>query len=178
LTFAAGLIGAHVVPAVAVWAVLGVLLSFVPGPVALTAVVLYATLHGLAETLDLPIRPPGVDWQVPSSWLRGRGSAARLAIWGGALGPGLFTRNPFAGMWFALFALMVVDGLVFGAAAGAVVGLVHGTARAAGVLANLRHQHSPRLPWHMMMSQMRFRLADGLGLLGAGALIVTVAVAS
>ncbi len=169
------MICAHAAPAVVIWAALGALLTFAPSGMAVVAVVTYAAVHGLAETLDLPIRAPGLEWQVPSSWLRGRGPSARLAIWGATLGPGLFTRNPFAGMWFALFALATIDGARFGAAAGAAVGVAHGVARALGILANQAHQDSPRLPWLMMITQMRFRLGDGLGLLFAAGMVAVAA---
>jgi hypothetical protein len=170
--FGASLIGAHVAPAAAVWAALGALLALVPQLVAVIAVVVYAMLHGLAETLDLRLDAPGINWQVPSSWLRGRRLAAHVAIWGTTLGPGLVTRNPYAGMWFILFALAAVDRPELGAVIGAIVGVVHGTARALGILANHADRYSPELPWRMMITQMRVRLADGIGLLAAAGAIV------
>ncbi len=43
-------------------------------------------------------RLPGSNWAVPSRWIAGRGNLGRTLIWGLTLGPGLMTRNSYAGM--------------------------------------------------------------------------------
>ena len=159
-------------PAAAVWAVLGALLTLAPQLVAVVAVVGYAMLNGLAETLDLRLGWLGVEWHVRSSCVRGCRSATHVAIWCAVRGPGLVTRNHYAGIWFTLFALASIQRPESGAAVGAIVGVVHGAARALGILANHADRHSPELPWRMMITQMRFRLADGIALLAAAGAIL------
>jgi hypothetical protein len=173
--FTLAVVAAHVIPAIAVWTIVGSVLTRMPQPVAVVMAVAYALVHGAAETFDLRLRPPGIEWQVPSTWLRGRGNGARILIWGAILGPGIATRNPYAGMWFVPILLATVDQPSTGALAGALVGLIHGTARAFGVLANQRDQDSPELPWRMMISQMRFRRVDGAALLAAAAALLATA---
>lgn len=171
LLFALTLHAAHIAPAVAVWAALGAVLALVPRPVGVVIAVVYALAHGLAETMELPIRPPEIGWAVPSTWLRGRSWAAQALIWGTTLGPGLATRNPYAGMWFVPLLLATTGNPLVGGIAGGLVGLAHGAARAAGILANHRHRESCELPWRMMMLNLRVRRIDGIGLLLAAAMV-------
>ncbi|HEX6683439.1 MAG TPA: hypothetical protein VF062_11615 [Candidatus Limnocylindrales bacterium] len=132
----------------------------------------YALAHGIAETLGLPLRAPGLGWEVPAAWLKGRGRAKRILIWGATLGPGLVTRNPYAGMWFVPLLLATTTADPFpAAAAGAFIGLAHGTARAAGIIANRRGEDC-QLPWRMTITRIRFRLADGLCLLFAAGVVI------
>ena len=172
--FAAGLVAAHAIPAALVWAVIAAAAVPLPDGIATILALVYALAHGLSETLGLPLRAPGIGWEVPAAWLKGRGRAGRILVWGATLGPGLVTRNPYAGMWFLplLLATTAAD-LFSAAAAGALVGLAHGTARAIGILANHRSEGCD-LPWRMAVTQMRFRLADGLGLLFAAAVVAVL----
>jgi len=172
--FAVSVVAAHAVPAALVWAVIAAAANPLPDGVATILALGYALAHGVAETVGLPLRAPGVGWEVPAVWLKGRGRAGRILIWGATLGPGLVTRNPYAGMWLLpLLLTTTTTDPVSAAAAGAFVGLAHGTARAIGILANHRGD-SCDLPWRMAVTQMRFRLADGLALLFAAAVVATL----
>ena len=53
--------------------------------------------------------PPGRGWQVPQTMLIDASPRRRLAVWGALLGPGLLTRNPFAGFGLLPFAVAAVD---------------------------------------------------------------------
>jgi hypothetical protein len=118
----------------------------------------------------LPIRAPTLRWQVPSQWFGGRSPIAQMIIWGTSLGPGIVTRNPYAGMWLVPFMLASVGGAEVGAAVGAIAGASHGLARAAGVLRNSRLGGS-RAHFEIMTSQVSLRVFDGMGLLFAAGLL-------
>lgn len=169
--FATGLVAANAVPGALVWSALGTILGAIPQQIAIAMSVCYAIVYGSVEALGWPLRAPGLEWQVPSNWLRDRGLAARVAIWVGILGPGIVTRNPFAGMGFLATLLAMTTGPTAGAATGAGIGLVHGVTRAIGVLRD-QAQRSPTLPWKLVLVRARWRTADGLVMLwAAGALL-------
>ena len=174
ILFATCLVLAHVVPAAVVWAVIGAGLAAVPTSVGLLLAIVYAGVHGCAETFGLRLRAPEVSWAVPSAWLRGRSPAVQAAIWGVTLGPGLVTRNPYAGMWFVPLLLALGGDPASGVVAGVLVGATHGVARAAGILANHRRRESAALPWEMMILHMRIRRMDGIALLFAAAGLVAI----
>ncbi len=56
-------------------------------------------IFGLCEVLRIPFRQLGLSWQVPGSWVTGRTAVTQTIIWGACLGPGLMTKNPYAGTW-------------------------------------------------------------------------------
>jgi hypothetical protein len=137
----------------------------------MTAITAYALLFGTFEILRVPVGPPSARWQVPSGWIRGRRPFVRAAIWGSTLGPGIVTRNPYAGMWLVLPLLALLPNPETGAVAGALVGLAHGLGRALGIVANVRTLDSCS---HIMMmgATIRWRLIDGfLSLLTAGVML-------
>jgi hypothetical protein len=162
---------AHALPALVVWGALGAGLGTLGPSRAVQAVtVAYAILYGVAETLRLPLRPPSLRWQVPSTWVRERTSRARIVIWGAILGPGVVTRNPYAGMWLVPLALALVGDVRAGLACGLVAGAAHGAARAYGLRSNIRSDRG-RTDFALVADQLRWRLVDGLALLFAAGII-------
>ncbi len=101
-------------------------MAFVPFAPALVAVLVYAVTYGLAETMRLPLRAPESRWQVPSTWVAGRTSQKRAVVWGVMLGPGVLTRNPYAGMWLVPLLLAVIASPALGAIAGGLVAMPGG----------------------------------------------------
>jgi hypothetical protein len=162
-------LAAYTAPATATWVAIGMLLQpLSERPRALASLAaLYALRYGLAETLDFPLQPPGLRWQVPARWIKGQPLALRVLTWGALLGPGLVTRNPYAGLWLVPFLVglnghLVVAGLV---------GAAHGGARALGVLHNHRRvcDMADVTTWQALW---HWRLWDGaLLLIGAGGLV-------
>lgn len=127
------------IPGALVWAVGVLLLRFaIPAAVLVGIALPYAFAYGVVELLRLPIQAPESHWQVPSSWISGRGHAARAAVWGGILGPGIVTRNPFAGMWLFPILAAAAGPPATAFIVGGVCGFLHGTARAVGVLRHVR----------------------------------------
>lgn len=160
-----------------VWGLLSLALSplaDIPFLLLLLALV-YALWFGVRETLGLHHRLLGLIWQVPSGWIRGRSAGTRAIIWGVTLGPGLVTKNPYAGMWLLplLVALIALNRTpLVTVAVGVAVGAAHGGARAIGVLRN-RKCIAVDASAHMkiLQSQEHWQYFDGLALLlAAGAL--------
>lgn len=120
-------------------------------------------MYGVAESTYTPVHAIELRWQVPSNWVRRRSELQRMAIWGAALGPGLVTRNPYAGM-ACLPLLVVLQPTVTASVLLAMsVGTVHAAARAVAVARMARcHAQSP-IP--LMGAQIGWRQADGLILL-------------
>ncbi|MDQ3915674.1 MAG: hypothetical protein M3323_10160 [Actinomycetota bacterium] len=141
---------------------------------AFTVAAVYALLYGAIETLSLPVPVPGSHWQVPSHWVRGRAPRRAIAIWGAILGPGLWTRNPYAGIWMVALVLAASAGPAAGALAGAAAGGAHGAVRAAGVVAELNRGDAGGVPERLIARQYRWRYVDGALLLFAGGWFVTL----
>jgi hypothetical protein len=133
--------------------------------------VAYAVAFGIAELVGLPLRAPSSSWQVPPTLVRGRPGWAKTLTWGVFLGPGLLTRNPYASIWMLPLLLAGVGSPAVGAAAGALVGLLQGSARAVGVLGEQRTADTGEY-YLMVIRDMRWRRLDGADLL---AVAVTVA---
>ncbi len=135
-----GVIAAYALPAVAVWAALGLVLTTVRlTGFALAAAVAYGGYYGATEVSrrrGLP--PPGRGWQVPQTMLIDAPVRRRVLVWGAFLGPGFATRNPYAGFGLLPLAVAAMPGTGAGLAAGAAVGLAHGTARAVALIRDVR----------------------------------------
>jgi hypothetical protein len=86
--------------------------------------------------------------------------------WGSVLGPGLVTRNPYAGMWLLPLLIVLQHDLFTAVVSGATVGIAHGSARAFGILRNRKHQNDSCAPILILASQWRWQFMDGLALLG------------
>ncbi len=188
-----GVIAAYALPAVAAWTALGLVLTTVRlTGFALAAVVIYGGCYGVTEVSrwrGLP--PPGRGWQVPQTMLIDAPVRRRVLVWGGLLGPGFATRNPYAGFGLLPLAVAAMPGTAAGVAAGAAVGLAHGTARAVAVIRDVRDLRlepaSPvlattggggvagpppgALPTHLdvLLQTVRWRRIDGGVLLAAAA---------
>ena len=134
------MIAAYALPAVAVWAALGLLVTTVRlAGFALAAAAAYGGYYGATEVSGrrgLP--PPGRSWQVPQTMLIDAPVRRRVLVWGALLGPGFATRNPYAGFGLLPLAVASMPGTGAGLAVGAAVGLAHGTARAAALLRDVR----------------------------------------
>lgn len=174
----AAFLAAFVLPAVATWVALGMLLSLADLPewFALIAACAYSAYYGIGEVLSGRPRGPGTAFQVPDTMLRGRPAWRRVLIWGVYLGPGLVTRNPFAG--YGLLPLLVVAGGINyrGAVAGGLVGLAHGAARASGIRRNIVSLRWNENPLQRVLAELQWRRADGFLLLAVAGLTAAEAV--
>lgn len=154
------------VPAVIVWALLGLLLNLAPLRLtALALIVAYGLYYGLVEATGRPGLPaPGRTWQVPSGWVDRTPSWRRLLVWGSLLGPGFATRNPYAGFGLLPLAVASVGNLGAGVAAGAAIGLMHAVGRVLGLVRDLRAVASADYLQSVMRS-LQWRRLDGFALL-------------
>ncbi len=166
-------IAAYVLPAAVVWGVLGVV--FWPlGGIPLIAPLIawaYALGFGIIETFAIPFQAPSVAWQVPARWVKGRPKAVQILTWGPLLGPGLVTKNPYAGMWLLPLLLILNHSLDIAIVVGVVIGVAHGSTHALGVLKNMGYMKMNCSHLIILGAQLRWRYVDGLALLlAAGAL--------
>lgn len=154
---------AYAVPAAVTWAALGATLNLMPlQNVALIVTVAYCSYYGLAETTGLrALPPPGRRWQVPQSFVRGAPRWRRLLTWGALLGPGVVTRNPYAGFGLLPLALASLGNLKAGVVLGATVGAAHGTTRAVALVRDA-HQIDAAEYLRSVLRSMHWRTADGL----------------
>jgi hypothetical protein len=153
-------------PAIAVWAVLGLALGALP--VAAPALVLaagYAGAYGLAETAGWPRLPvPGTRWQVPQAMVMNASRRRRLLVWGTILGPGFRTRNPYAGFGLLPLVVAAVGAVGPAIALAALIGLAHGTGRGLALLRDARTAATAD-PMRLVLTSMYWRRADGWALL-------------
>lgn len=141
---------------------IGVLIGMVdPNSIIITFLgLLFALRYGVAEALGYPLQSPSIKWQVPADWVKGKSNLTQTFIWGAILGPGLVTRNPFAGIWL----LVVLIGLAANPLGAAAVGAAHGIGRAVGTVRTEKGKiHSTHaLDWRPLA---KWRAVDGLVLL-------------
>jgi hypothetical protein len=96
-------------------------------------------------------------------------------IWGALLGPGLVTRNPYAGIWLLPLLLVLNQNLLTAVGAGIAIGIAHGGARALGVLHNRKCMQVAQAHLLILGEQWRWKYLDGLALLlAAGALAASM----
>jgi hypothetical protein len=160
-------ITAYALPAVIVWAVLGICLGALPltGP-ALVLAAIYAVCYGLTEvTGKLSLRPPGRKWQVPQTMVLGVSGRRRILVWGSILGPGFLTRNPYAGFGLLPIAVATADGVRAAAILAAAIGLAHGSGRALALLRDARPAAAAMDPMRLVLVSMYWRTFDGCVLL-------------
>jgi hypothetical protein len=165
------------VPAVLVWALLGLLLNLAPlSLTALALIVAYGLYYGLVEATNRPGLPaPGRTWQVPAGWVDQPPPWRRSLVWGSLLGPGLATRNPYAGFGLLLLAVASVGDLATGVVLAAAIGLLHATGRVLGLVRDLRTVASADY-LQSVMSSLLWRRLDGFALLFfAGLATMTIA---
>jgi hypothetical protein len=157
---------AYALPAIAVWAVLGVALGALPltrPAVVLTAI--YAACYGLTEATGwLGLPPPGRSWQVPQTMVTGVSGRRRIIVWGSILGPGFLTRNPYAGFGALPIVVATADGVRAAAVLAAAIGLAHGTGRALALLRDARRGPAAD-PMRLVLTSMYWRTFDGFALL-------------
>lgn len=157
-------------PAAASWALAGALAGWLgsllaPGRAALAAVAAYAACYGLAETTGRSgLPPPGRSWQVPSRWVDQVPEWRRLLVWGALLGPGFATRNPYAGFGLLPLTAAATGSPRLGAGLAALLGFLHGAARAAALLRDSRRAATADYLLAVLRS-MRWRTLDGIALL-------------
>ncbi len=131
----------------------------------------YALGFGIFETFAIPIRAPSVEWQVPASWIKRHPKVLQTVTWGALLGPGMVTKNPYAGIWLLPLLITLNHSLYMAIVIGVAVGVAHGSTRALGVLNNLRHIETNCSHLLILGEQLRWLYRDGLALLlAAGAL--------
>lgn len=157
-------------PGTLAWAMIAWLIaeSGLPTSVWGVATLVYGAAFGVIQISGHRLQPPQIRWQVPSTWVRHRARIANNLVWGAILGPGLLTKNPFAGMW-ALPLLLGLGGSP--TVAGSLVGLVHSATRVAGIVMSASGEIDPISPvaWR---PYFHWRYVDGLLLLAvAGGLI-------
>ena len=142
------MIVAYALPAVAVWAALGIAVTAVRlHGLALAATALYGGGYALTEiSARRGPRPLGRSWQVPQSMLIDASVRRRVLVWGSLLGPGFATRNPYAGFWLLPLAVASMPGMPAGLAVGAAVGLAHGAARGAALLRDVKELQPAPVP--------------------------------
>lgn len=167
----AWLLATFALPGAMFWAAIISLLSRIGGVrQMLWLTVGYALAFGIAEALVLPIRAPGLQWQVPAGWLR-HNPFRQLIIWGAVLGPGVFARNPYAGLWLIAPLIILGGSPQLAPAVGAIAGLAHGAGQA---LAVTRNAHALGVTDHLriMTGQIVWRVFDGLLLVVVGTLLI------
>jgi hypothetical protein len=170
----AGVVGAFAAPGTIVWAAIGAALAVLPlqGGARWAAVAFGLTL-GLAQVWSGRWRAPSSAWQVPSSWVRHRHAWVNTLVWGALLGPGLITRNPYGSIWMLALLLASLDSIAAAGVVGAAAGLLQGSARAHGVLREVRAAE-PSDYLHLLLRQARWRAMDGAALIAAAALVATL----
>jgi hypothetical protein len=122
----------------------------------------YALVYAIAEVREFSLHPPGSQWQVPAQWLHNRSAMLQTLIWGACLGPGFFTKNPYAGFWILPFLIALTPNLPTALFIGTAIGTAHGCARALGVLYNVKQINKGCSTYSLMGRGSRWRLVDGL----------------
>lgn len=162
----AATLAAYALPAAVTWLLIGALLNAPPiAQGAAIALILYGLLYGIAEVADVSgLWVPGLRWQVPPALVTKRSSGRILVVWGGLLGPGFATRNPYAGFAALLLGIATFGSVKIGAAVAIAVGVAHGTARALALLRDAREvDHLDYL--QSVLRSLYWRRFDGLMLL-------------
>jgi hypothetical protein len=169
------LVAVFAVPGTGVWTGLGAGLGSTGlSKAALVGAAAYAGLFGAVEVLRLPLRELSLQWQVPATWVRGRSWRAQAAIWGLLLGPGLLTRNTYAGMWLVPILLASSNGLLVGAVVGAIVGFTHGISRGVTILRLMGRIDCRVETATIVLTRMRWKLIDGLALTVAAGMFLGI----
>ena len=131
-------VACYALPAAVIWVVVGACLAVLPlTGVALVGAAAYGCYYGITELAGRRgLLTPGRRWQVPQSMMIGASPGRRLLVWGAILGPGFLTANPYAGFGLLPFAVAAMHeaGRAACLALATVIGLAHGTARAAALL--------------------------------------------
>ena len=173
-------LAAYVLPAVAVWTVVGVVLvgltAVLPlAGVALVLAAIYGCCYGVAEIAGLGrLAAPGRRWQVPQTMMIDASPWRRVLVWGALLGPGFATRNPYAGFGLLPIAVAAMAASRPWAAVllAAVIGLAHGSARAMALLRDIAEtepQRDAAGQLELLLRTVYWRRLDGAMLLAVAA---------
>jgi hypothetical protein len=167
------LLASYIVPAAVAWALLGLLLHLLPlRSTALVLIAVYGVSYGLLESTGRARpSPPGSGWQVPSAWVRGVSARRRMWVWGALLGPGLATRNPYAGFGLLVLATAAVGSLRASLLVAVAIGVAHAFGRAAGLLRDVAMIGTGNY-MQAVVASMYWRVFDGYALLVIGGLAV------
>lgn len=165
----------YAVSAALVWALAGLLLNVyhlrLP---ALALLAIYCAYYGLTESTGLPGRPPpGSSWQVPQSFVIGTSRPRRILTWGGILGPGFFTRNPYAGFWLLPLGISLLNSVQAGVLAAAAIGFAHGSGRALALIRDARGADAASY-LQSVLKLMYWRTFDGIMLLALGSMALVI----
>jgi hypothetical protein len=165
----------YAIPGALIWMLAGLLLNVYDlRRFALVLLVIYCVYYGLTESTGLPGRAaPGSRWQVPQSFVVGTSRHRRIVIWGGILGPGFFTRNPYAGFGLLVLAISLLDSVPAGVLVAAAIGFAHGGARALALVRDARAS-DPVSYMESVIRSMHWRTFDGIMLLGLGSMAVFI----
>lgn len=156
-----GTLLAYAAPAALVWFVIGIVAWLLPQTWLLLVLLTgYSGFFGFAEISASAVMPPASSWQVPGGWVAHRHPARQTLVWGATLGPGLMTRNPYAGMWAVPALAVFSPNPVLTAMA---CGVVHASGRAIGILLNATRLGSS--VDRIMLRYYWWRAVDGLALL-------------
>lgn len=162
------------------WLALGLGLAALPlTGVALVAAVVYGCYYGGAELAGRRgLAVPGRRWQVPQSMMINASPRRRILVWGAILGPGFLTQNPYAGFGLLPIAVAAMRAAGTGAclALAAVIGLAHGTGRAAALLRDVRRGAlaSAADQLDVLLKTVYWRRFDGVALLAVAAVAAVV----
>lgn len=169
----AAIVGSFAFVGGAAWAAIAYPLSSVhAGKTGLLSAAGYAFVWGGLEIVGAPVRPPGLHWQVPASWVRNKPRSTRILVWAAMLGPGLATRNPLAGMWLLPIMLMSLPSRPVVMLVGACAGAAHGFARGWTVTRQtLCGDGSPRQT-RAVLAEMHWGVIDGMLLLLVAGLVI------
>lgn len=166
----------YALPASLIWGLVGAAIQPLSGASLIVALATfcYALGFGICEVLKIPFRPPSSFWQVPHGWLRGRSTIAQTLIWGVCLGPGLITRNPYAGIWILPLLLALIPNHIAAISIGVAIGMAHGCSRALSIL-RLRKTVGVDCTPTLVLQLWRWQTIDGIILLFiAGGLIIDI----
>ncbi len=140
----------------------------------LVLLVIYCVYYGFTESTGLPgCSPPGSSWQVPQSLVAGTSRRRRILIWGGILGPGFFTRNPYAGFGLLPLAISLLNSVQTGVLAAAAIGFAHGSGRALALVRDARVTDDVSYLQSVLRS-MYWRTFDGIMLLALGGMAIVI----
>ncbi|MGH3304842.1 MAG: hypothetical protein ACRDOK_24875 [Streptosporangiaceae bacterium] len=94
-----------------------------------------------------------------------------MLVWGAILGSGFATRNPYAGFAVLTFVVAALGSVRGGVIVAAVIGIAHGTGRAAALLNDAVSIDSGDY-MRSVLKSMYWRQCDGLALLLIGGVAV------
>lgn len=159
----------YAIPAGLAWLVIGVLLNVISlRHGALVLMLVYCAYYGVQESGGLHgIRPPSTSWQVPKTFVHAASWQRRVIVWGALLGPGLATRNPYAGFGLLPIAIATVGLRPAGLVVAFAIGVSHATGRALALLRDVERLDESDY-YESVLRSMRWRRVDGFALLGFG----------